>query len=151
MSRWQWVVLWDGRHWPGRVLQGVPAFDFGCAPSGLSTRRQLRAAGLSPGGQEPYARLVWRGERRWAWLYRADLARPKRVPTSAQLAAVRKALVARQVCAVCGPVGYCVRTTDRLCGECHAAGQALAGTQTPGWVAVGQWRYTGPDTEAGAA
>jgi hypothetical protein len=147
----QWVVLWDGRRWPGRILDGLPAFAFRGAPSGLLTRRQLRAAGLGPGGQEPYARLVWGRDRRWAWLYRADLARPKRIPSPAQLAALRKALAARRVCAVCGPVDHCVRTTDQLCGECHAAGRTPGGYLTPERSTAARWRYARGDTAAGAA
>jgi hypothetical protein len=134
-----WVALWDGRQWPARMLTGMPAFDFHCAPSGLLTRRQLRAEGLAPGGQEPYARLVWRRDRRWAWLYREDLARPKRIPTTAQLEAVGKALAARWVCAACGPVGYCVRTTDQLCGDCHTAGVTPSTTRVPTWEVLGGW------------
>jgi hypothetical protein len=134
------LMLWDGRPWPGRMLAGLPAFDFRCAPAGLLTRRQLRAAGLAPGGHEPYARLMWRRERRWAWLYRADLARPKRIPTPAQLDAVAKALAARQVCAACGPVPYCVRTTDGLCGDCHLAGASPAAHRVPTWEVLQTWQ-----------
>jgi len=137
-----WVTLWDGRQWPGRRLAGLPAFEFGCAPSGLLTRRQLRAAGLAPGGQEPYARLVWKRDRRWAWLYREDLARPKRTPSRAQLEAVAKALAARQVCAHCGPVEYCVRTTDLLCGDCYAAGAEPRPTREPAWELLRGWSAT---------
>jgi hypothetical protein len=125
------------------MLAGLPAFDFRCAPSGLLTRRQLRAAGLAPGGQEPYARLVWRRDRRWAWMYREDLAWPKRIPTTAQLEAVDRALAARKVCAACGPVSYCVRTTDRLCGDCHAAGAAPASTRVPTWEVLKGWARPG--------
>jgi hypothetical protein len=135
----RWLVLWDGRSWPGRMLNGLPAFDFRCAPAGLLTRRQLRAAGLAPGDQEPYARLVWRRDQRWAWLYREDLARPKRVPTPAQLAAVAKALAARQVCAACGPVPYCVRTTDQLCGDCHLAGADPVSRSVATWDVLRTW------------
>lgn len=115
------VELWDGRYWPGRIERGIPTFQFRCAPAGLLTRRQLRDAGLAPGGQEPWAQLVWRRDRRRAWLYRADLAKPKRSATPAQLAAIEAALAARRVCAVCGPVDHMVRTSDHLCGDCYAA------------------------------
>ncbi|GAB3765689.1 RRQRL motif-containing zinc-binding protein [Microlunatus parietis] len=114
--------LWDGRVWPAVVeSDGLPEFRFRQAPDGLLTRRQLRDAGLSPGGQEPYGRIVWKREQRFAWLYREDLAAPKRVPTPAQLAAVEAALAARKVCVECGPVDHTVRTTDHLCGDCYAA------------------------------
>ena len=118
----EWVQLWDGRRWPGRVRNGLPEFRFGQAPAGLSTRRQLRERGLSRGGQEPFARLTWKRDRRFAWLYVDDKAKAKRTPSDKQLAAVNKALAARKVCAECGPVEHCVRTTDQLCGDCHAAG-----------------------------
>src|SRR6266508_2729297 len=143
MTRQRWVTLWDGRQWPGRVLAGLPAFAFGCAPAGLLTRRQLRDKGLSPGGQEPYARLVWKRDRRWAWLYIEAHARPKRTSTAAQLAAVGNALAARQVCARCGPVEYCVRTTDRLCGDCHAAGAARSSARVPTWDVLRTWAQAG--------
>lgn len=116
------VELWDGRTWLGHVeADGLLEFPFGWAPDGLLTRRQLREAGLAPGGQHPYGRLVWRHGERFAWLYREDLAAPKRVPTPAQLAAVEAALAARKVCVECGPVDHTVRKTDGLCGDCYAA------------------------------
>ena len=149
LTRRRWLVLWDGRLWPGRMLDGLPAFEFGCAPAGLLTRRQLRAAGLAPGGHEPYGRLVWNRGRRWAWLYREDLARPKRVATPAQLVAVGKALSARQVCAVCGPVSYCVRTTDQLCGDCYLAGAEPHTNRLATWEALRDWD-TAVDAAAGS-
>ncbi len=134
-ARWLW--LWDGRRWPGWEIDGMPAFGYAAAPSGLLTRRQLRDADLCPGGHEPYARLAWQRGRRWAWLWRADLARPKRTATAAQLAAVNAALRARRVCAVCGPVDHCVRTTDRLCGDCHVAGVTPpASAEPPAWRVI---------------
>ncbi|MEV5730301.1 RRQRL motif-containing zinc-binding protein [Streptomyces pharetrae] len=78
-----------------------PQFRFRQAPKGLATRRQLRAMGLSPGGQEPVAQLVWRRGARMAWLYRVDLARPKRIPTLAQKRALDRAMAARQTCPAC--------------------------------------------------
>ena len=82
------MSLWDGRRWPGRVRDGLPEFRFGQAPSGLSTRRQLRERGLSRGGQEPFARLTWKRDQRFAWLYVDAKARAKRTPSDKQLAAV---------------------------------------------------------------
>ncbi|MGW6279334.1 RRQRL motif-containing zinc-binding protein [Kribbella sp. NPDC055071] len=139
----EWVQLWDGRRWPGRVRNGLPEFRFGQAPTGLSTRRQLRERGLSRGGQEPFARLTWKRDQRFAWLYVDANAKAKRTPSDKQLAAVNKALAARKVCAECGPVEHCVRTTDQLCGDCHAAGvtptdQSPAGTG--GWRTVQAWQ-----------
>jgi hypothetical protein len=140
MSGVEWVQLWDGWRWPGRVRNGLPEFRFGQAPAGLSTRRQLRERGLSRGGQEPFARLTWKRERRFAWLYVDDKAKAKRTPSDKQLAAVDKALAARKVCAECGPVDHFVRTTDQLCGDCHAAGAAPTAGGTAGWRTVQAWQ-----------
>jgi hypothetical protein len=136
----EWVQLWDGRRWPGRVRDGLPEFKFGQAPAGLSTRRQLRERGLCRGGQEPFARLTWKRDQRFAWLYVDDKARTKRTPTDKQLAAVNKALAARKVCAECGPVEHCVRTTDQLCGDCHAVGVTPTAGGTSGWRTVQDWQ-----------
>jgi len=113
-------VVWDGVWYPsgGRAF-GLPSFRFRCAPTGLVTRRQLRAAGLCPGGREPVAVLVWRRGRRFAWLYRLDLATPKRQPSPAQVAALGRALAARRWCRSCGvDAGYCVPTSTRRCWPC---------------------------------
>lgn len=67
----------------------------------LATRRQLREMGLRPGGQEPVARIECRGGKRFAWLYRIDLAKPKRPMTLAKEAALDKAMAARQTCGTC--------------------------------------------------
>ncbi|MFF3015511.1 RRQRL motif-containing zinc-binding protein [Streptomyces sp. NPDC057939] len=69
----------------------------------LATRRQLREMGLRPGGQEPVARIECRGGKRFAWLYRIDLAKPKFAMTLAKEAALDKAMAARQTCP--GPCG----------------------------------------------
>ena len=113
------ITLWDGRQAIGRWVNGMPAFFFRWVPEGLATRRQLRDMGLCPGGQEPYALLVWRSDKRWAWLYRVDLARPKRVPSPAQLEALEKAMAARRWCRMCRrDVGYCVSKKHGVCGDC---------------------------------
>ncbi|MFG1820390.1 RRQRL motif-containing zinc-binding protein [Kribbella sp. NPDC049174] len=144
----EWVQLWDGRRWPGRVRNGLPEFRFGQAPSGLSTRRQLRDRGLSRGGQEPFARLTWKREKRFAWLYVDAKATAKRTPSDKQLAAVNKALAARKVCAECGPVDHYVRTTDQLCGDCHTAGVAPTAGGTAGWRTVQAWQDGATDDDA---
>ncbi|GHH55593.1 RRQRL motif-containing zinc-binding protein [Streptomyces candidus] len=69
----------------------------------LATRRQLREMGLRPGAQEPVARIECRGGKRFAWLYRIDLAKPKFAMTLAKEAALDKAMAARQTCP--GPCG----------------------------------------------
>ena len=151
MTRSQWVELWDGRRWPGRVRDGLPEFGFGQAPSGLSTRRQLRERGMCRGGQEPFARLTWKKDQRFAWLYVDAHAKPKRTATEAQLAAVEKALAARKVCAECGPVDHFVRTTDQLCGGCHADGVTPTAAGTSTWQTLHDWQSEARDADNQAA
>jgi len=114
-------VLWDGVWYPSPGQRfGLPSFRFRCAPTGLATRRQLRAAGLCPGRQAPVAVLTWRRGRRWAWLYRLDLARPQRPPSPARLRALDNAMAARRRCHTCQrDAGYCVPTSTRRCWPCE--------------------------------
>ena len=72
----------------------MPTYPYRLAPAGLLTMRQLRARGLRPGGQDITAQILWRHrkQRRIAYLYREDQAKPKRDATAAQLAAISKAL-----------------------------------------------------------
>ncbi|WP_306358965.1 MULTISPECIES: RRQRL motif-containing zinc-binding protein [unclassified Nocardia] len=76
------------------VPDSVDTYAWRLAPAHLKTRRQLRAAGLRPGGQEPVARMVGRryGRELVAYLYDATKAVPKRAATPAQLAAIAKAI-----------------------------------------------------------
>ncbi|MFC9484658.1 RRQRL motif-containing zinc-binding protein [Streptomyces hydrogenans] len=88
---------------------------------GLATRRQLREMGLRPGGAEPVARIECCGGKRWAWLYRIDLAKPKRPMTLAKEAALDKVMAKRQTCP--GPCGrryfhYIPLRTLGSCPEC---------------------------------
>lgn len=105
-------------HDPDAERYPLPTFWWKGAPAGYSTRRQLRKAGLAPGGQEPAAQVLWRGVggERVAYLYRVDLAVPKRTATPAQLVAVGKALEARRTCVSCGQV--CDYYIPRKLGEC---------------------------------
>src|SRR5215469_17229954 len=66
---------------------GLPTYPYHWAPAGLLTVRQLRAKGLRPGGQDIAAQILWRHrrQRRVAYLYREDQAKPKRIATMAQL------------------------------------------------------------------
>ncbi|MFJ8692839.1 RRQRL motif-containing zinc-binding protein [Streptomyces roseolilacinus] len=57
---------------------------------------------LHPGGQEPVARTECRGGRRFAWLYRIDLAKPKLLMNLAKEAALDKAMAKHQTCGACG-------------------------------------------------
>jgi hypothetical protein len=114
------TLPWNGDTWPGRVRDGIPTFAFRCAPPGLATRRQLRARGLCPGRHGYVAQLVWRRGRRWAALYRLDLAQPQRSPTPAQRAALERAMAARRTCRVCGTDGgFCLpRAAQGRCWPC---------------------------------
>jgi hypothetical protein len=114
------TLPWSGEQWPGRIEHGLPTFGFRDAPAGLATRRQLRARGLCPGGQEYVAQLVWRRGRRWAALYRLDLAVPSPGATTAQLAALRRADRALRTCTGCGQVwGFRLPMSNgRTCWPC---------------------------------
>jgi hypothetical protein len=103
----------DGRRY------GIPTYPYRWAPKTLLTRRQLCARGLRPGGQSPIAQILWRRGKRVAYLYRADLALPRRQATPAQLTALAKALTARQTCATCGTVKpYCMPRSTGQCNDC---------------------------------
>ncbi|MEV0942458.1 RRQRL motif-containing zinc-binding protein [Micromonospora wenchangensis] len=108
-------------HDPDGTRFGIPTYWWQGAPPGYATRRQLRAAGLCPGGQEIAAQVLWRGVggTRAAYLYRVDLARPKRTATPAQLRAVRAALLARRTCRICGRVRpYYIPRSLNECLDC---------------------------------
>jgi hypothetical protein len=105
-------------HDPDGTRYGIPTFWWRGAPAGYATRRQLRASGLCPGRQPVVAQVLWAGVggTRAAYLYRLDLARPKRTATPAQLDAVRAALRARRTCPTCElECGYYI---PRSLGEC---------------------------------
>ena len=115
---------------PDGARYGLPTYNRGDAPAGLATRRQLRAAGLSPGGHGPAAQVMWRQWQRdaVAYLYALDQAVPKRTPTPAQLAAVGKALAARRTCRRCGAdAGYCLPKSGEHAGRCVDCQTGLAG------------------------
>lgn len=120
------VTLWDDRVvWCRGHRDGLPVFVYGQAPRGLVTRRQLRARGLCPGGQEPVAVLRFAHRRpgrrmEWAALYRLDLARRSRPASPAQLVALGRAMTARRTCSECGQVKtYCVPTSTGRCWSCE--------------------------------
>jgi hypothetical protein len=113
------VQLWDGRHVPGYRRGDLIVFGFRRAPAGLATRRQLRAMGKRPAGQDITALVEWRCGRRWAGLYRIDLAAPVRPMTPARRAAIDRALTARRTCRSCGlDAGYYLPTAIRQCWPC---------------------------------
>ena len=127
------VELPDGREVLGEGIEdGLPTFRWRSAPEGLATRRQLRARGLRPGRQDPAAQIKWRRGRRWAALYRVELAVPCRVPTEAQRRALALALAARRRCIRCGrDAGYVVPRRTGRCVECEAAAVAIPVPRRP--------------------
>ncbi|WHT21916.1 hypothetical protein N8J89_12885 [Crossiella sp. CA-258035] len=110
-------------HDPHAQRHPIPTYAWGRAPDHLVTRRQLRAAGWSP-GQHAVAQMLRPRKRRpteplRAWLYDIEAAVPKRVPTAAQLAALDKALRARRTCPACErDVGYCLASSWPCLGDC---------------------------------
>jgi hypothetical protein len=101
---------------------GIPTYWWRGAPAGYATRRQLRAKGLCPGRQPVAAQILWRGigGTRTAYLYRLDLAAPKRTATAAQRAAIDRALLARRTCSECVQVkDYYIPHSLGECLDCH--------------------------------
>lgn len=112
------VRLWDGRHVPGQQRGDLFVFGFRRVPAGLATRRQLRAMGKRPGGQDVTALIEWRRGRRWAGLYRIDLAAPVRPMTPARREAIDRALTARRTCRSCGLDAGFYLPANRQCWPC---------------------------------
>ncbi|MEV0036589.1 RRQRL motif-containing zinc-binding protein [Streptomyces sp. NPDC050804] len=116
--------FWD----PDGTRYGIPTFPWKLAPDGYATRRQLRADGLRPGGQDAI-QIMWYSNRRRpsgappvirvAYLYRRDLALPVRPMTSARAVALGKAMAARRTCPECRTdAGYCIPTSLGMCVTC---------------------------------
>jgi hypothetical protein len=108
---------------PDGTRHGVPTYPPRLAPDGLATRRQLRAEGLRPGGQDIAAQVMW-NSRRWgrlmaAHLYRVDLALPVRPMTPAKQCALDAANTARRTCPACRrDAGYVIPTSLGTCVPC---------------------------------
>lgn len=113
-----------------RPEEEVPVYRWRQSPQGLATRRQLRAQRLRPGGHEPVARLECRGGKRFAWLYRVDLAVPIRPMTLAKEAALDRAMAARETCPSCRRrYHHCIPLKSLgSCLECFDGTPALPGT-----------------------
>ena len=108
-------------HDPDGTRYGIPTYWWRGAPPGYATRRQLRERGLCPGGRPVAAQVLWTGVggTRAAYLYRLDLARPKRTATPAVHAALAKAMRARRTCRTCRTVRpYCIPRSLGECLEC---------------------------------
>jgi hypothetical protein len=109
---------------PEGTRYGIPTWPWQMAPAGLVTRRQLAARGLRPGGQPVAGMVMWRSSHDvhnpgFAYLYRLDLAKPKRVPSAAQLAALGKAMAARRTCPKCSrDGGYVIPASTGICNRC---------------------------------
>ena len=102
------MKFWD----PDGEEYGIPTYPRRLAPEGLATRRQLRAQGLRPAGQDVAAQILWHGRRdpltrlrpvRVAYLYRLDLAAPVRPMTPGRQRAVDAMLRARRTRGLKGP------------------------------------------------
>ncbi|MEV8312551.1 RRQRL motif-containing zinc-binding protein [Streptomyces sp. NPDC059900] len=109
--------FWD----PDGARYGIPTYPLRWAPQGLATRRQLRADGLRPAGQDVAAQLMWRYPRGLAvaYLYRVDLARPVRPMTPGRWRAHEAMMRARRLCPLCArDAGYVIRTSVGACEPC---------------------------------
>jgi hypothetical protein len=100
----------------------IPVYRWRLAPDGLATRRQLRALGLRPGGQDVAAQLERSRRRRGplvAYLYRIEQAKPVRPMTPAKWAALAKANAARRICPECRvDAGYVIPPSLGMCTPC---------------------------------
>ncbi|MCX4719240.1 RRQRL motif-containing zinc-binding protein [Streptomyces virginiae] len=115
-------IKWADCHDPTGRVHGLPTFPWRLAPDGLATRRQLRALGLRPGGQD-IAGQVLRPRRRRdplaAFLYRVDRALPVRPMTPAKAAALARANTARRTCPNCRTdAGYVIPASLGMCTPC---------------------------------
>jgi hypothetical protein len=111
-------------------VSAIPVYRWRLAPDGLATRRQLRARGLRPGGQDVVATIERPRRRREplvAYLYRIDAAKPVRTMTPGRRAALAAAMRARRTCPTCGhDAGYCIPTSLGECVTCADASAAAA-------------------------
>ncbi|MCX4664919.1 RRQRL motif-containing zinc-binding protein [Streptomyces uncialis] len=104
-------------------MGALPTYPWRLAPEGLATRRQLRAMGLRPGGQDVAGELQRPRRRRGplvAHLYRVDLALPVRPMTSRRWGALALAMLARRTCPACGlDAGYVIPRSLGTCVPCN--------------------------------
>ncbi|MEW2397506.1 RRQRL motif-containing zinc-binding protein [Streptomyces sp. NPDC046862] len=103
-------------------MAAIPVYVWRLAPDGLATRRQLRAKGLRPGGQDVVAQIERPRRRRpplVAYLYAVDQAKPVRPMTPAKWAALGKANTARRTCPQCRTdAGYVIPASLGVCVPC---------------------------------
>jgi hypothetical protein len=98
----------------------IPTYRPQCAPDGLMTRRQLRTAGLRPGGHDPIAEIeYWRYGWRHAYLYDVALALPVRPMTPGRWRAHAAMMLRRRTCPACRiDRGYCIPRSLGVCVPC---------------------------------
>lgn len=113
---------------PTGARYGLPTYGWNAAPTGLATRRQLRALGLQPARQHPVAQVMWprgRSGHGFAYLYAITLAKPKKPATPGQLRAVAAMLAARSTCTKCGVnYGHCLpRSWAGICWLCDPSNE----------------------------
>ncbi|GGS92458.1 RRQRL motif-containing zinc-binding protein [Streptomyces violaceus] len=103
-------------------MASIPTYRWRFAPDGLATRRQLRALGLRPGGQDVAAQVERPRRRRdplVAYLYSIEQAKPVRPMTPAKWAALAKANAARRICPECRrDAGYVIAPSLGMCTPC---------------------------------
>ncbi|MEU1197479.1 RRQRL motif-containing zinc-binding protein [Streptomyces sp. NPDC005813] len=103
-------------------MAAIPVYSWKLAPDGLATRRQLRARGLRPGGQDVVGQIERPRYRRGpliAYLYEIDKAKPVRPMTPAKWAALAKANTARRICPECrADAGYVIPASLGSCVTC---------------------------------
>ena len=111
-------------------MGALPVFRWRLAPDGYATRRQLRARGLRPGGQDVAAQLERPRRRRGplvAYLYHVDQAKPVRPMTPAKWAALARANTARRTCPACRrDAGYVIPTSLGMCTTCAYPDESAA-------------------------
>ncbi|MFJ8587517.1 RRQRL motif-containing zinc-binding protein [Streptomyces sp. NPDC093595] len=111
-------------------MGALPVFRWRLAPDGYATRRQLRARGLRPGGQDVAAQLERPRRRRGplvAYLYRVELAKSVRPMTPARWAALAEANAARRICPQCRrDARYVIPSSLGMCSQCACPGTSLA-------------------------
>ncbi|MGW0968750.1 RRQRL motif-containing zinc-binding protein [Streptomyces sp. NPDC002516] len=103
-------------------MAALPVFRWHLAPDGYATRRQLRARGLRPGGQQVAATLERPRRRRGplvAHIYRVDLAMPVRPMTPGRWRAHAAMMRARRTCPSCRrDAGYVIPASLGTCVTC---------------------------------
>ena len=106
------------------------------APWGLH-RPAAAGVDLRPGGQDIAGQIPWRRGKRVVYLSCADLAKPKRTATPAQLGALDQANLAWRTCPECGQVSeYYIPRRQGECFDCQY-GQVASETVIDRGVARG--------------